>query len=607
MRGFKARSSGAGALLCAGFVLASCSGDDPGSPGARPPGDPLRQAIATATLAPVGESGVSATATFAATGSGVDVTLVMRGCAGVAEKPLRILEARSCDGVGASSAVWGGSRGRDIPGVLCTSGTSGEGLLRYSRRSSLPDHWTIGDASGHDVLGHAVALFDPVTGAPTACGVVERGPDRRLVALPGENEAPSIEARAQLAGLCVARLTGGGAGAECAVPKALAACAAEHCELGACVEACKSFTACLDSSPDPCNATCEPSSACGDCQASATSCAFGFCGAHMSCPALPRPDGPCSHVMACCTLQGPAAGQCFEVGLLLANIAGEASCISALADWDMVAHMHVPCDTEAAWNEAATPEPSTRPLQGDPCVTQSDCGNGVCVGAARTPILSSPGRCQPRAATPRLSAGAVGTMCTSDATCGGGFCAKRTALLTPYPDGYCTGRCYEDATCGDGAVCLMPRGASDPGHCLQACESDADCPRQHYRCTPLGDGVRVIQACYPRGDPLPDHVAGRPCQSDADCADGAAKCLQGLTLSTLPPAQIVPASGGYCSAPCLFDADCGAGAQCISGGVSGGKCLSICNAGTPCRDGYLCTEHDRDHDPTATVCLPNWE
>jgi hypothetical protein len=596
-------------LVCSwvGFAACNSGSDEPGDP--PPPSDPLRQAIATATLSSLQANGaepVTATATFAATSSGVDLTVVMRGCAGAAEKPLRILEARNCSDVAAASAIWGGERGGGMPGVLCTSGSSGEGVLRYSRRAVLPEHWAIGGGSIHDVVGHAIALFDPATAAPIACGVIERGEDRRLVALPPENEAPSTDARAQLAGLCLARLTAGGASGACADASALTACAAEHCELGACVERCAGFTACLDSSPDPCNATCETSAECAECQAAATSCAFGFCGDRIACPAIPKPDGPCSQLFACCTLQGEGAGACLEVARLIANVAGEASCISALADWDVVSHMHVPCNTEAAWNEALPPEPP-RPLQGTPCVTRADCGDGLCVGAARSPVLSSPGRCQPRVTMPQLADRIVGSVCASDQACGGGQCELRTALLTPYPEGYCSGRCYEDATCGAGALCLMPLGSSDPGHCLQACASDADCPRDHYRCTPLGDGVRVVQACYPREAALPDHVVGQACQNNADCAGGAALCKQGMPLAALPPNEIVPALGGYCSTPCLFDVDCGAGAQCISGGISGGQCLSICDAERQCREGYRCVEHGRDADPAAMVCMPNWD
>jgi hypothetical protein len=592
-------------LLASVFIgVVSCGGED-APDGPLPARDPLKQPIATATLAPTGADPVSATATFAETQSGVDLTLVMRNCSGTAEKPVRILAARSCDGVSAASATWGDERGSGILGILCTSGTSGEGLVRYARRAALRDHWTVGDGSAHDVVGRAIAIFDPATQVPLACGVIERGEDRTLVALPPENEAPSTEARAQLAGLCIAKLTAGATSGACADASAITACAAEHCQLGACLEKCREHTACLDASPDRCNSACVPSSECADCQAGATSCSIAFCAGHMLCAAVPQPDGPCSHLLACCTLQGQGAANCLEVTRLITSVGGEASCVSALADWDVVSHTHVPCDTEAAWYAGAMPGPPGKPLEGVPCVTQADCADGVCVGSVRAPTFSSPGRCQPRAATTRLGDRVVGTACTSDATCGGGRCAVKTTLLTDFPGGYCSGRCYEDATCGEGGVCLLPLGSSDPGHCFQACGSDADCPRDHYRCTPLGDGVRVVRACYPREDDLPAGVAGRACQADADCAN--ALCKSGITLSTLPPEQIVPAPGGYCSGPCLFDEDCGAGAQCISGGVSGGQCMSNCNDQTPCRAGYLCVEHMRDPDSEAKVCTPDWE
>ena len=421
MSSFGAPSRGAPlvvSLACACFALAGCSADSDEPVAPAPAADPLKQATATATLgslsASSGTESVSGTATFVATRSGVDLSVVMRGCSGAAEKPIRILEARNCSDVNVESASWSDERGRGIPGVLCTSGSSGEGVLRYSRRAALPEHWTIGNGSTHDVVGHAVALFDPATGMPTACGVIERGADRTLVALPAENESPSTDARAQLAGLCIARLTAGGTGGACADAAAITTCAAEHCELGAASNSARASPRALDASPDPCNATCEASAACAECQDAATSCAFGFCGAQMCAPAIPKPDGPCSQLLACCALQGAGAGSCIEISRLLANVGGEASCLSALADWDVVSHMHVPCNTEAAWN-IGLPGPSNRPLDGTPCATHADCGDGFCVGAARSPILSSPGLCQPRAVTARLADHVVGSACASDA------------------------------------------------------------------------------------------------------------------------------------------------------------------------------------------------
>jgi hypothetical protein len=71
--------------------------------------------------------------------------------------------------------------------------------------------------------------------------------------------------------------------------------------------------------------------------------------------------------------------------------------------------------------------------------------------------------------------------------------------------------------------------------------------------------------------------------------------------------ETVPASGGYCSAPCLFDVDCGDGAQCISSGISGGLCMASCDDAAPCREGYRCIAHLRDGDPEAQVCMPIWD
>jgi hypothetical protein len=151
---------------------------------------------------------------------------------------------------------------------------------------------------------------------------------------------------------------------------------------------------------------------------------------------------------------------------------------------------------------------------------------------------------------------------------------------------------------------VLAAGSTEPGVCYQACATDADCEREHYRCTPLGDGERVIAACYPRPDALPDGVVGRPCARAEDCGEGAS-CEQGLPLSFLE--ATVPAPGGYCSGRCLYDVDCGAEAQCISGGMSGGQCLARCDERTPCREGYRCFAHQRDGDPAQTVCVPIWD
>jgi hypothetical protein len=153
---------------------------------------------------------------------------------------------------------------------------------------------------------------------------------------------------------------------------------------------------------------------------------------------------------------------------------------------------------------------------------------------------------------------------------------------------------------------VAPQGSSEAGHCFRACASDDDCPRAGYRCTPFGDGERVIHACHPRADTLPDGVVGTPCGTDAQCEGGAAVCFDGLPRSVLAEGP-VPAEGGYCSAACLFDEDCGAGAQCISGGTAGGQCMANCDDASPCREGYRCLAHMRDLGDARQVCTPIWD
>jgi hypothetical protein len=324
-----------------------------------------------------------------------------------------------------------------------------------------------------------------------------------------------------------------------------------------------------------------------------------------ACPTIPAPGGPCAHNAACCTLQGDRASDCLEAASRSSALDDEEACIDALSDPDVLAHHRVPCDTSVALAESEAQPPGSRPsirLEGAPCLSDEDCGGDPCVGSVRVGAASMAGRCIVREMTPQVEDEVVGTACSSDTECGGGSCERSTPLRTPFPEGYCSARCYEDDTCGAGGACILPLGSIEPGHCYQRCSDDGDCPREGYRCTPLGDGERVVGVCYPRRDALPDGVVGSACERDTDCADGAAVCFEVLQLSL--DNELVAAPGGYCSAPCLFDVDCGAGAQCVSGVITGGQCLASCNAVAPCRDGYECVAHLRDGDPAATVCTP---
>lgn len=203
-----------------------------------------------------------------------------------------------------------------------------------------------------------------------------------------------------------------------------------------------------------------------------------------------------------------------------------------------------------------------------------------------------------------VNANVAGRACASDGDCGGGYCGAENLLGASYPGNYCTGRCYEDAHCGQGGVCLWTRTSSDPGYCLQGCGSDTDCTRDDYGCWQLSDSSRTLHACYPRMRPLPDQRAGGACMSDADCGAAHASCAKTLPFyGSFATNDVRDAPGGYCTQRCALDIECGAGGQCINYGTSGGLCFASCAADKPCRDGYACYLHGHANDQTASVCV----
>jgi hypothetical protein len=240
------------------------------------------------------------------------------------------------------------------------------------------------------------------------------------------------------------------------------------------------------------------------------------------------------------------------------------------------------------------------------CQAQEECREGfLCAGGLHGARLNVPGGCRPYRSVSSLADGVAGRACAEDAECSGGQCASVNLLGTSYPGNYCTGRCYADAHCGEGGVCAWPDGVADPGYCLQACEADADCTREGYGCWQMGDGKRVIHACYPRATPLPDGIVGVPCTEALDCGMPSASCATMLPYSGLASNELLPAPDGYCTQPCALDVECGVGGQCINHGTEGGLCFAKCSDSEPCRSGYTCYVHDRDNDPLAAICAPS--
>lgn len=235
------------------------------------------------------------------------------------------------------------------------------------------------------------------------------------------------------------------------------------------------------------------------------------------------------------------------------------------------------------------------------CRTQDDCREGyVCANATSSFGLTVSGSCQPLQAVGTLGDRVAGRACAADADCKGGQCATVTPLGSKFPGNYCTGRCHEDAECGEGGRCIAAAGSAEAGSCYASCATDADCDRRGYRCTSMaGAGT-----CFPAPDPLPDNTAGKACEDDAACGGGEATCAKEIPFGTLSAYELVPAPGGYCTQRCSRDSECGAGAQCISSGPRGGMCLGNCREMSDCREGYTCIPHGRDLDETAKICAP---
>ncbi len=204
-------------------------------------------------------------------------------------------------------------------------------------------------------------------------------------------------------------------------------------------------------------------------------------------------------------------------------------------------------------------------------------------------------RCAPDAGTDQLEDGIVGTACEDDALCGDGRCLLSERVTgVPYPEGYCTGRCREDAHCGERGYCAPGfRGAV--GSCLLRCESDADCDRAGYRCRV----ANAIGRCMPGPKPLPEGVVGNACTGDDECGGAPSSCASSLVG--------VPAPGGYCSERCSVDADCSSGGACVSGlgtaPIPIGTCFKRCTPPGGCREGYTCNALS-EVDDRGGLCAP---
>jgi hypothetical protein len=113
-----------------------------------------------------------------------------------------------------------------------------------------------------------------------------------------------------------------------------------------------------------------------------------------------------------------------------------------------------------------------------------DGGSGGSAGAAGSSI----------AAAGRLADGIVGKACETNPDCGTGSCQKTIAVVnTPYPGGYCSGRCLSDDACGANGVCV-PGILGAVGSCFLRCDEASGCKREGYRCRVVSNVGRCVAA-----------------------------------------------------------------------------------------------------------------
>ena len=94
----------------------------------------------------------------------------LSGCVDGKSYPIHIHQGDSCDSVSAQGGHWDPPRGEGVANLDCEGGMAS---LTYTRASSDPKPWTIGDPAESNVVGHVVVVHDPDQSATRiACGKI---------------------------------------------------------------------------------------------------------------------------------------------------------------------------------------------------------------------------------------------------------------------------------------------------------------------------------------------------------------------------------------------------------------------------------------------------